>query len=99
MYKALIGAGLGALAGVGWSVIGYIAKKTGPEGAEFTFKGFGKAVLTGVLAGGALGFGGVEITSYSQLIGTYIGDVSVVAVSQKGLNIVYNLLDKANKKL
>jgi len=99
MYEVIVGAGYGALTGIGYSVVGYISAKTGEEKAAFDFKGLGKGVLAGAIAGGTLGFGGVEIVGYEQLMGVTLANMSVIALSQKILHIGYNLLEKAKNFL
>ena len=95
MYEVIIGACHGAITGVGYSIVGYAVAKTGDEGGSFQFYGLGKAMLAGALAGGVLGFGGVTIESYEQLMSVTLANMSVIALSQKVLHLGHNLLQKA----
>lgn len=99
MYEVIVGASYGALTGIGWSLIGYFGAKSGEDKTSFDFKGLGKGMLAGGLAGATLGFGGVEITGYEQLMQVTVANISVVALSQKILHIGYNLLERAKKFL
>lgn len=89
----------GALGGLAWAVLGTVAEKTKQNSEDFNWQKFVKSLVIGGAIGAILTTQGGVVSA--ETIEQFVAESSLyaplVAITDKGLRFIYNLLAKVKR--